>query len=33
MQFLKQKKLQEQLGEYTKGLEKKAKVERYIKDS
>lgn len=30
MQFLKQKKLQEQLGEYTKGLEKKAKVERYI---
>jgi peptidyl-prolyl cis-trans isomerase C len=28
--FLKQKKLQEQLKEYTKGLEKKAKVERYI---
>jgi len=30
MQFLKQRKLQEQLGEYTKGLEQKAKVERFI---
>jgi len=30
MQFLKQKKLQEQLNEYTKGLEKEAKVERFI---
>jgi peptidyl-prolyl cis-trans isomerase C len=28
--YLKQKKLQEQLKEYTKGLEKEAKVERYI---
>ena len=30
MQFLKQKKLQEQLNEYTKGLEKEAKVEKFI---
>jgi len=30
MQFLKQKKLQEKLGEYAKELEKKAKVERFI---
>ena len=30
MQFLKQKKLSEQLGEYTNGLEKTAKVERFI---